>query len=274
MNVIVLKLGGSVITDKNVENSIKWGVLKRIGNEIKSALQHLSGNTKLIIVHGGGSFGHPLASKFKRIKGYYDSEAFIAIRENMNTLASIISLLLSCLGLKASHFQSSSLFILNKGRIVKAFLDPITYSLENDIIPILYGDIAVDLSRGYDILSGDSIVAYLANYYNAIKILYATDVDGVYTDNPKVNPLAKRIERIIIVKSSIDGKYTISTRVKGDIIPHMDVTGGIYRKILDLAQYARRDLIAYIFNGLIEGNIFRAIINKPEECTVVEVKMR
>lgn len=274
MNIVVLKLGGSVITDKNVENSIRWSILRRIGNEIKSALKHLDDDTKLIVVHGGGSFGHPLASRFKKVKGCYDSEAFIAIRENMNTLASTISLFLSCLGLKTSHFQSSSLFILDKGRIVKAFLEPITHCIRNNIIPILYGDIAIDLSKRYNILSGDSIVAYLANYYNVTKILYATDVNGVYTDNPKINPSAKIIEKIVIVKSSIDGKYTISTRVKGDLIPHIDVTGGIYRKIVDLAQYARRDLIAYIFNGLIEGNIFRAIISKPRECTVVEVKIR
>lgn len=273
MKLIILKIGGSIITNKEIENSIKWNTVRMLGHEIREALRYL-GDIRLILVHGGGSFGHPLAHKFKEKKGRYDADAFTAIRENMNVLASTVTLLFSHLGLKVTHFQSSSIFILNDGKIVKAFLDPITYSLKENIIPILYGDIAVDLSKSYNIISGDSIVAYLADYYDTIKVLYATDVDGVYTENPKINPSAKRIEKITVLKDKETNTYTISANIRSEVLSSVDVTGGIYRKILDLARYVNKNIIAYIFNGLVEGNIFNAIVNKPKKYTLVEVKVK
>ena len=273
MKVIILKLGGSIITNKRNENSIKWDTLRRLGEEIRKAYTHISTDARLIIVHGGGSFGHPLAIKYKKTKGRYDSEAFITIRENMNTLASIVSLLYINLGLPITHFQSSSLFLLDNGRIVKAYIEPIENSLRKNIIPLLYGDIAIDLTRGFEILSGDSIVAFLANYFNTIKVLYATDVSGIYSEDPKINSTAKRIEKILILKNRRSGEYKISLEFKDRTRLSADVTGGIYRKLLDLAQYSSKSITAYIFNGLIEGNVFKAIMDKPKEYTLVEVKV-
>ena len=55
---IVLKLGGSVITDKNGELAARTEVINRLAEEIALARKE-----SLIIIHGGGSFGHPTANK-------------------------------------------------------------------------------------------------------------------------------------------------------------------------------------------------------------------
>ena len=60
--MMILKLGGSLLTDKRKERSLREEDLKRIGKEIAEGAQAIKGG--LVIVHGGGSFGHPLASKY------------------------------------------------------------------------------------------------------------------------------------------------------------------------------------------------------------------
>ena len=56
---MILKIGGSVITDKNGELAARTEVINRLAEEIQKA-----GLKNLIIVHGGGSFGHPTAQKY------------------------------------------------------------------------------------------------------------------------------------------------------------------------------------------------------------------
>ena len=59
--MIILKLGGSVITRKDKNKPTLDPVnLDRIAQEIANA-----NVDQLIIVHGAGSFGHPYASKFE-----------------------------------------------------------------------------------------------------------------------------------------------------------------------------------------------------------------
>ena len=58
--MIILKLGGSVITRKEADKpTINHENLKRITREVAE-----STHQKLIVVHGAGSFGHPLAKKY------------------------------------------------------------------------------------------------------------------------------------------------------------------------------------------------------------------
>jgi len=54
-DIILLKLGGSLLTDKNKPFSIREDVVK------SAVRQVIEANKKIILIHGGGSFGHPLA---------------------------------------------------------------------------------------------------------------------------------------------------------------------------------------------------------------------
>ena len=61
--LILLKLGGSLLTDKDKPNSIRKDV-------VKSAIQQIiNADEKIILIHGGGSFGHPLAKKYNISEG-------------------------------------------------------------------------------------------------------------------------------------------------------------------------------------------------------------
>ena len=64
---VILKIGGSAITDKTGELAAKTEIINRLAEEIKRA-----DLDNLIIVHGGGSFGHPTAAKYGIKDGYKD----------------------------------------------------------------------------------------------------------------------------------------------------------------------------------------------------------
>ncbi|HVP26194.1 MAG TPA: hypothetical protein VMT26_00810, partial [Candidatus Bathyarchaeia archaeon] len=55
----ILKIGGSVITDKGEELKARTNVIDRLASEIQRA-----NTNNLVIVHGGGSFGHPIAQRY------------------------------------------------------------------------------------------------------------------------------------------------------------------------------------------------------------------
>jgi len=56
----ILKIGGSILTDKNREMSARADEITRIAREISS-----SRSQDLVLVHGAGSFGHIPAKKIR-----------------------------------------------------------------------------------------------------------------------------------------------------------------------------------------------------------------
>lgn len=63
----LIKLGGSLITDKRVENSFRADVVARLADEIATAQKN--NPQSLIIGHGSGSFGHFAAHKYDTMTG-------------------------------------------------------------------------------------------------------------------------------------------------------------------------------------------------------------
>jgi isopentenyl phosphate kinase len=61
--MFILKLGGSIITDKTKECTFKQEIVNKLAKEIKKAKK------EIIIVHGAGSYGHILAEKYQLNKG-------------------------------------------------------------------------------------------------------------------------------------------------------------------------------------------------------------
>jgi isopentenyl phosphate kinase len=70
--LVLLKLGGSVITDKTRPFTARLDVIERLAAEIKNALTDRGDDLRLIIGHGAGSFGHEAAAKMTH-KGAADS---------------------------------------------------------------------------------------------------------------------------------------------------------------------------------------------------------
>jgi len=182
-DLIILKIGGSVITDKfSPRPKVNYKNLKRIAKEIASAYD--KEKMSLIIIHGAGSYGHNIVKKTgidKGIKSYEQLKAFAETQRLQNELNLIVTKCLIEEGLPAIPCQASSFVVMNLGKIEEMSLSAIRGLIEMKMIPVLYGVPAFDKTKRCSILSGDQIAPYLAKKLNAKKIIHATNVDGVFT---------------------------------------------------------------------------------------------
>jgi len=81
---VVLKLGGSVITEKAKPLTPNLKAVKRLAEEISDAKV-----TSLVVVHGGGSFGHPVASMYKIAEGFADKGQLVGFSKTHEAMVSL-----------------------------------------------------------------------------------------------------------------------------------------------------------------------------------------
>jgi len=166
----------------------------------------------------------------------------------------VIDSLLNC-GVKAVGIQPSSCVVTRSGRI-EVFEDkPLKGILSSGMTPVLYGDVVFDLEKGFSILSGDQIVSYLAIHLNSDRIIIGTDVDGLCTEDPKRNPDAELIDRITLneLRKMIKAIGESST---------VDVTKGMYGKILELIPAIKEGVKVLIVNAKERNRVFKALTNE------------
>ncbi|ACV24251.1 isopentenyl phosphate kinase [Methanocaldococcus fervens] len=249
----ILKLGGSILSNKNMPFSVKWDNLERIAMEIRNALDYYKNKNKeikLILVHGGGSFGHPVAKKYLKIengnKTFVNMEkGFWDIQKAMRRFNNIVIDTLQSYGIPAVSIQPSSFVVFGDKLIFDT--SAIKEMLKRNLVPVVHGDIVVDDKNNFKIISGDDIVPYLANNLKADLILYATDVDGVLINNNVIKRIdEKNIDEVL---SYLSGSNTI------------DVTGGMRYKI---EMIRRNKCRGFVFNGNKVNNIYKALLGEVE----------
>lgn len=226
-DLIVIKLGGSVITDKSKSHGVfRKKVVERLAREIFQAKKQK--DFDLILVHGAGSFGHPIAKKYNLHTGYLgskSSEGFVLTKKAMFDLLLLIWESLSKAGLNSCVVEPSAVIVAEGGRIKTFNTEFIENLLGKKIIPVLFGDAVVDKKMGFSIISGDLMVSYLAKKFKSDKVIFVSDVDGVFDKNPKVYSHAKLIGEVneknykkIIKNMEIYNKNDISEEMKGKLL--------------------------------------------------------
>jgi len=261
--LIILKIGGSVITDKfskipkiNEEN------LKRISKEIASVYD--KEKMSLIIIHGAGSYGHLIVKETgidKGIKTEEQLKAFAETQRLQNELNSIVTKYFIDSGLPTIPCQASAFAIMSNGRIVNMDTSVIEGLIRIGMIPILYGVPAYDEVQKCSILSGDQIAPYLAVKLNAKKIIHGTNVDGVFTSDPNKNSNAKLIPEINSKNiNQVKEWLTGSTAT--------DVTGGMFGKVSELLKIG---IESQLINALVNENISKALLGEKVTGTIIKV---
>ncbi len=259
-DLIVLKIGGSVITDKSRPFHIRYDVVRRIAREIRDYLEEFPMN-KLIIVHGGGSFGHFIVHEYFKYEQGLDQEALVEIHCAMLELSLALASEFRLHGLQVSVLPTHAYTSMSCGRILME-LRPMMALLDSRVIPISYGDAVVDVcTHSIEILSGDTLAWELAYRLRARKLLFATSVDGIFSAPPGL-PNAKLISELRL--SELSRLRDSMGRVQG-----FDVTGGMYRKLVEGIGRIREDMEVFVFNGLRAGEIYRALKDRPGIGTVI-----
>lgn len=249
MRVLVIKLGGSAITDKSEDFSLRGKTIKRIAEELSSI------EDKFILVHGGGSFGHPVASKYEISKGYHEKKQLLGFSKTHNVMEKLNQEVVDALigaGIPAVPVQTSSCSIVKDGEIVSMNLEIIKGFLDLGMVPVLYGDSVLDREKDMTILSGDQILTYLADEFNAEQVLVGMDTEGIFTKDPKINEDAELIPKI-----TPESWENISNLV--EFSSGKDVTGGIKNKIEVLIGLAEKGIESQIINIQNPENIGKAI---------------
>ncbi len=254
-NLVIIKLGGSVITDKTSQKKIfRKEVVERLAREIKTAKN--KGNFNLILIHGAGSFGHPLAKKYRLNEGFLNSrssEGYAKTKIGVIELNFLVFRELERANLRACIVESSAVTTAVSGKIKKIDTEFIEFLLAQDIIPILSGDVVIDQRTGYSIISGDQIVSHLAKSFKADRVVFVSDVDGVFDKDPKVYPDAKLIPEI--------NKKNYRSIIKNMRVKNKkDVTGEMKGKILSIKR-GLQGVKVIITNGQIRGNVLKSLVD-------------
>jgi isopentenyl phosphate kinase len=258
---IVLKIGGSVITDKNGELAARMQEMHRLVEEIQRA------NVRnLIIVHGGGSFGHPVAQQYAIKEGFREENQKIGFAETHHVMTVLNGLFMDALiwrNVPAVSITPSSCIITKKGRIQCFEEDPLKMLSKMGFLPVMYGDAIFDTELGFTILSGDQLVSYIATRFNAERIIIGVDVDGLYNADPRVEKTAKMFRHLTLAELKIlQNKLGKPTAC--------DVTGGMFGKIAELMPAIEQGIPATIVNATKPNYIYKALKGEKVEGTLIE----
>ena len=264
--MIILKLGGSVITKKEAEEPlIDHHNLNRISGEIAD-----SSFDKLIIVHGAGSFGHPSAKKYEIGSSITDENdfarkklGFCITQSWVKKLNTLVCDSLREKGVLAVSIQPSSFIITKNKRIYSCNLDLINKYLKLGFVPVIYGDVVLDLDESIKmcVLSGDQIINYLGENLKPTRVILGSDVDGIYTKNPKKYDDAKLLSNV----TSCDDLVA-----EGSL--NVDVTGGMNGKLKELIELAQLGVESEIINAGKENFIKRALNHEKGIGTIIKKK--
>jgi isopentenyl phosphate kinase len=241
MNLIILKIGGSVITEKGSISRAREAEIERISHEI--AAFRKDSDSQIILVHGAGSFGHPQAMKYRLNEGF-DAQGAYLTHASVNVLNSKVVESLNNAGAHALPVHPMSACLLENGKLIDFQLGQIKVMLEKYIIPVLHGDVVMDRIKGVSVLSGDRIIPYLALSLNASMIGAGSDVDGVLDE-----------KEVVIRKITPFGFRDMKKNIKGS--GSTDVTGGMLGKVSELLELAAKGVDSRIFNASKKGMVSR-----------------
>jgi isopentenyl phosphate kinase len=239
MDLTIIKIGGSVITDKKSSRpKINSGNIVNIANALKEFKK------PYILIHGAGSFGHPLVKKTgidKSVISQTQLLAFANTQRLQNQLNCLFCDALIKKGIAAYPAQVSSHAVLERGRLISLETEALVGLLRLKMVPVGYGVPAYDKAWGSSILSGDQIAPFIAKKLKAQKIIEVSDVAGIYDTNPKNNRKAKLIQKI-----DTNNYKEVEKCLSGSSAT--DVTGGMRQKYIELIDAAKEGIICQIVN--------------------------
>lgn len=250
--VTVVKFGGAVITQKRGDARIRPKVLDRLARELVSV------DAPVVLLHGAGSFGHPAAKRFGLAGPPTASQRPAArargaaiVSSEVRRLHTLVLRAVLDAGGRPWSVPPATVARQSAGRLIRFDPQTVREALSRALIPVLFGDVVVDDEWGFSILSADTIAVELARDLRARRVLFVSDVEGVYG-----NPVDGR--RPVLPSITPAVVATLSERTRGP-----DVTGGILGKARAMISIAENGCDAGLISGLTDGALSRALRGEP-----------
>jgi isopentenyl phosphate kinase len=249
-NLILIKLGGSVITFKEKPLAANFEAIRSISYALASV------KIPIILIHGGGSFGHYWSVKYNMHSkpDQYDSHGISIVHESMIALNQIIVNYMIKVGMNP-YMILPSVFTSGRKPIAKKIKE-LKSIVESSVIPITFGDVIYIENKMYSILSGDALMSILSKILRPSKVIFTLNVDGIYKDMGK---------REIIKELKNNNSINFSKVIQ-------DVTGGMRRKVTEALKISDIGIDVLMVNGLKPERIINAITGTDFEGTLVKGK--
>lgn len=225
--MFLVKLGGSVATVKGRYRYYREKAVAEIFKEL------LKTGEQFALVHGGGSFGHIMAKEYNLPGPITDRSRVgysIVHRDmtdlNQRVISTMISSGLNGVGVPPAVFSNAT------EKLVEVF----AHYTELGFYPVTFGDVYLDDANGsFGIVSGDDLILELARQLKPDRVLFLTDVDGIYNKNPKKSKdaaLLKTLEDSAVYENH-----------------GTDVTGGMGKKASAIRDITKTGTTVYVLNG-------------------------
>jgi isopentenyl phosphate kinase len=255
-SLILLKLGGSLITDKTRPFTVRLDILRNLSDQIATTLKN-NPDFRLIIGHGSGSFGHTIANKFNTrqcVNGLEGWHGFAEVWYQASLLNLLVVKALRHAGIPAVTISPFSSVNGMDGQVASWNLDFLKSALTNGLLPIIHGDVVFDKVLGGTILSTEELFAYLASKLNPSRILLAGLEEGVWRDFPNRMHLIEEITPRNSTRLISKLGFSSST----------DVTGGMISKVVGMLALVKKlpRLEVLIFSGEKPSAIHRTLLGE------------
>ncbi len=259
--LIFLKLGGSLITDKTQAESVQRDVLRRVAGEVARARQDAP-HLRLLLGHGSGSFGHVAARQHGTRAGVQGEQGWRGFAQVADAAARLNRLVVDAflaVGVPAWSVQPSASALCHDGVIMAWPSQQLEMALARGLAPLIFGDAVLDSERGGTIASTEELFVWMTPRLQPRRIVLAGTVDGVYSDDPLQNPAAESWPEITPadlprLHANLGGSHGV------------DVTGGMASKVTEMCRLVARQpgLEVRLVSGLRPDAIYRALLGAQD----------
>jgi isopentenyl phosphate kinase len=262
--LVLVKLGGSLITDKARPRFARHAAIRRLARELAAVVKRPRG-PRLLVGHGSGSFGHAAAARGGLIPGADATRSLDAIARTQRAAADLHRIVIAALGdagARPFSFAPSSFLHAANARVTASLVEPIFDALDRGLLPVVYGDVVLDARRGAVIVSTEELFQLLADAAAkrrtpVARVIWLGETDGVRGGD------GRRIARL----SAADAKRT-ARRVRG--ASGVDVTGGMALRLRAAGALAEAGVASAIVDGRKAGAIAAAIAGRGAGGTRVD----
>lgn len=249
--VVLIKLGGSLITDKARPETPRPEVIARLAREIAGA------SCRLIVGHGSGSFGHVAARRYGIAEGIHSPDQLPGLSLTQQRAAALHRLVVEALAeVRALPYSiaPSSCIVTAAGHPAAFADEPLLQALENGLLPVLYGDVVMDREQGAAICSTEQVFETVARClldrgWTIRRALWLGETDGLYDESGQTIPHLSGVSGI-----SFEEAARAIGSPKGT-----DVTGGMRLRLETALTLAKLGIPSLLLNGLTPGLLSQAL---------------
>lgn len=249
--ILLVKLGGSLITDKSRPETPRREVIRRLADEVQEVTAQRS--LPLVIGHGSGSFGHVAASESGIHEGVSDPAQVPGVSTTQAQAFKLHQIVVSALrdaGVAAYSVVPSSCMLARAGQPDQVWPEPLLAALELGLVPVVFGDVVMDRDWGASICSTESLFLALVPALGSRgvfvhRVVWLGATDGVLDSHGVTIPEIP-ISELVATTDGFEGAAGT------------DVTGGIRLRLQAVGALAHQGIASWVGDGrrpraLVEG---------------------